>query len=93
MSGFKKIVLVAVGFLVLLKISPLGAAVAVATCIIKCLFKSRTFSHLAALILHDLVCYFARCFWWVLRNLSQGLWNSLRVMSRVFMRWVTKQTS
>ena len=92
MNSFKKTLLAIILFLALLKVSSLGAVVMVCMCVIKCMFKSRAVSHLAALIAHDFFVLLARGFWWVLRSLTQGLWNSLRVMSRALMRWVTNQT-
>ncbi|HVX91029.1 MAG TPA: hypothetical protein VHC20_05400 [Candidatus Paceibacterota bacterium] len=77
-----KMLLAILGFLLLLKISPLGAAVAVVTCVIKCMFRGRAFSHLAALVMHDVLLLVARGIWWALCAGARGIGNLLRMMSR-----------
>jgi hypothetical protein len=43
------------GFLALCRISPLGATVAVITCVIRCLFRCDSLRYMTAMLLHDSV--------------------------------------
>ena len=92
MNSFKRTLLAIVLFLALLKVSPVGAVVMVCMSVIKCMFKSRAVSHLAALIAHDILGLLVRGCWWLLRSAARGLWNLLCVMSRVLTRWAANQT-
>ena len=54
--------LVIFAFLALCKISPLGAAVAVLTCLVRAMFRSHVVSHAVALLLHDFLAWVFRGF-------------------------------
>jgi hypothetical protein len=55
MKFFLRFIAPILAILWLSRVSPLGAAVAVLLCVVRCCFKSRVFSHLFAHLVYDIL--------------------------------------
>lgn len=63
MRFFLKYVAPLLALVWLANVHPLGAVVAVMLCLVRCAFRSRMFSHLVALFLHDCLLALLKGMW------------------------------